>query len=122
MSSNALLLLQPMRTVCSNVLGAAPCCCCTWRLSLLPVRRSAPSLPVAWAQQGPAATTGSQGGRPWRALRAYRVEIETESGLVALDVGPGETILQAALDQGVELSHDCKMGVCMTCPAKLVRA
>lgn len=28
---------------------------------------------------------------------------------------------QAALDAGIELSHDCKMGVCMTCPAKLVR-
>ena len=44
-----------------------------------------------------------------------------EGGLTAFDVGPDETILQAALDQGVELSHDCKMGVCMTCPAKLVR-
>ena len=27
---------------------------------------------------------------------------------------------QAALDAGIELTHDCKMGVCMTCPAKLV--
>ena len=45
-----------------------------------------------------------------------------EGSTVTLEVGPGETILQAALDQGVELSHDCKMGVCMTCPAKLVRA
>jgi len=28
--------------------------------------------------------------------------------------------LDAAIDSGLELSHDCKMGVCMTCPAKLV--
>ena len=38
-----------------------------------------------------------------------------------IEVEEGDTILQAALDSGIELSHDCKMGVCMTCPAKLVR-
>ena len=30
------------------------------------------------------------------------------------------SILDAGLDAGVELPHDCKMGVCMTCPARLV--
>lgn len=38
-----------------------------------------------------------------------------------LEVEEDQTILEAALDSGLELSHDCKMGVCMTCPAKLVR-
>ena len=72
------------------------------------------------AQRGFTASSSNQ-RRPQRGLQAHRVEIETEKGLVVLEVGPGDTILQAALDQGVELSHDCKMGVCMTCPAKLVR-
>ena len=58
----------------------------------------------------------------WQTLRqgAYKVDIETSSGLETITVEEGNTILQTALDQGIELSHDCKMGVCMTCPAKLV--
>jgi len=49
------------------------------------------------------------------------VEIEHDNGTTTLEVEDGQTILEAALDSGLELSHDCKMGVCMTCPAKLVR-
>lgn len=52
---------------------------------------------------------------------AHKVEIETANGLETITVEDGNTILQTALDQGIELSHDCKMGVCMTCPARLVR-
>ena len=48
------------------------------------------------------------------------MEIQGPSGTHVLEVEEGETILQNALDNGIELSHDCKMGVCMTCPAKLV--
>ncbi|KAK9810845.1 hypothetical protein WJX73_001480 [Symbiochloris irregularis] len=51
---------------------------------------------------------------------AYKVEIQGPNGSSTIEVEEGETILQTALDQGIELSHDCKMGVCMTCPAKLV--
>ena len=53
--------------------------------------------------------------------RAYRVEIERADAVETITVEEGGTILQAALDQGIELPHDCKMGVCMTCPARLVR-
>jgi ferredoxin len=35
-------------------------------------------------------------------------------------VDDGESILDAALDDGLDVPHDCKMGVCMTCPAKLL--
>lgn len=31
-----------------------------------------------------------------------------------------ETILSKALDSGLPVPHDCKLGVCMTCPARLV--
>lgn len=38
-----------------------------------------------------------------------------------LEVPEGKSILEVALDMGLDLPHDCKLGVCMTCPAKLVR-
>ena len=57
---------------------------------------------------------------PGLSQRAYKVDIETPSGLETINVEEGNTILQTALDQGIQLTHDCKMGVCMTCPAKLV--
>jgi 2Fe-2S iron-sulfur cluster binding domain len=50
-----------------------------------------------------------------------QVEIQHDAGSTVLEVEEDQTILEAALDSGLELSHDCKMGVCMTCPAKLVR-
>lgn len=53
-------------------------------------------------------------------LLAYKVEIQHDNGTTTLDVEEGTTILDAALETGLELSHDCKMGVCMTCPARLV--
>ncbi|XP_058211827.1 ferredoxin C 1, chloroplastic-like [Rhododendron vialii] len=37
-----------------------------------------------------------------------------------LEVEPDETILSKALDSGLDVPHDCKLGVCMTCPAKLL--
>ena len=49
----------------------------------------------------------------------FKVELEYEGGVKILDVPDDETILDVALDSGLELSHDCKLGVCMTCPAKL---
>lgn len=37
-----------------------------------------------------------------------------------MEVEEGETILSRALDEGIDVPHDCKLGVCMTCPARLV--
>ncbi|XAR54682.1 hypothetical protein NMG60_11029923 [Bertholletia excelsa] len=53
-------------------------------------------------------------------VRAYKVVIEHEGQATELEVDPDETILSKALDSGLSLSHDCKLGVCMTCPARLV--
>ncbi len=63
---------------------------------------------------------GTSGRRLMFSARAYKVDIETQTGVETITVEEGETILQAALDKGIELTHDCKMGVCMTCPARLV--
>lgn len=46
--------------------------------------------------------------------------IEHEGQSTELDVDPDETILSKALDCGMDVPHDCKLGVCMTCPAKLI--
>ena len=53
-------------------------------------------------------------------IHAYRVDIDFNGRTETLEVEEGQTILEVALEQGLELSHDCKMGVCMTCPAKMV--
>ncbi|GAB4851085.1 Ferulic acid decarboxylase 1 [Ancistrocladus abbreviatus] len=51
---------------------------------------------------------------------SYKVVIEHEGQATELEVEPDETILSKALDSGLSVPHDCKLGVCMTCPAKLV--
>jgi ferredoxin len=56
------------------------------------------------------------------AVRAYKVQINQEGTVHTLEIPEGKTILEVALDKGLDLPHDCKLGVCMTCPAKLVRA
>ncbi|XWS08969.1 hypothetical protein CRYUN_Cryun40dG0045600 [Craigia yunnanensis] len=52
--------------------------------------------------------------------RSYKVVIEHEGQSTELEVEPNETILSKALDSGLSVPHDCKLGVCMTCPAKLL--
>lgn len=52
--------------------------------------------------------------------RAHNVEIEHEGKLHKFAVEEGVSILEAAEENGMELPHDCRLGVCMTCPAKLV--
>lgn len=51
--------------------------------------------------------------------RAYKVEIEHEGEKHILEVPEGETVLNAAIDAGIDVPYDCQLGVCMTCPAKL---
>lgn len=50
----------------------------------------------------------------------HKVTIKHGGETHELDVPSGTSILEAALDKGIDLPHDCKLGVCMTCPAKLV--
>ncbi|XP_051152763.1 ferredoxin C 1, chloroplastic [Andrographis paniculata] len=52
---------------------------------------------------------------------AYKVVIEEASGKTTeVEVEEDETILSKAVEIGLDVPHDCKMGVCMTCPARLV--
>ncbi|RDX72016.1 hypothetical protein CR513_48556, partial [Mucuna pruriens] len=53
-------------------------------------------------------------------VRSYKVVIEHEGQSTELEVEPDETILSKALDSGLPVPHDCRLGVCMTCPARLI--
>ncbi|KAG9451992.1 hypothetical protein H6P81_004896 [Aristolochia fimbriata] len=53
-------------------------------------------------------------------IRAYKVTIEHEGERTEMEVEPDETILEKALETGMPIPHDCKLGVCMTCPARLL--
>ncbi|KAL3505924.1 hypothetical protein ACH5RR_031306 [Cinchona calisaya] len=58
--------------------------------------------------------------QPSCTVRSYKVSIEHEGKTTELEVDPDETILSKALDSGLYVPHDCKLGVCMTCPARLL--
>ncbi|CAA3011187.1 ferredoxin, root R-B2 [Olea europaea subsp. europaea] len=53
-------------------------------------------------------------------VRAYKVQVEHEGKTTELEVQPDETILSKALDSDLQVPYDCKLGVCMTCPARLL--
>ncbi|KAF3457137.1 hypothetical protein FNV43_RR01794 [Rhamnella rubrinervis] len=62
----------------------------------------------------------STGSRHSLIVRSYKVVIEHHGQSTQLEVEPDETILEKALDSGLSVPHDCKLGVCMTCPARLL--
>lgn len=47
----------------------------------------------------------------------YQVEINHQGKTQTIEVSPDETILNAALNAGVELPNSCNAGVCTTCAA-----
>jgi CDP-4-dehydro-6-deoxyglucose reductase/ferredoxin-NAD(P)+ reductase (naphthalene dioxygenase ferredoxin-specific) len=55
----------------------------------------------------------TQGGR----TRAVRIE---RKSTVTVVVGEGQTILEAALAQGVDFPHFCRAGICRTCACDLL--
>jgi ferredoxin len=50
----------------------------------------------------------------------YKVTVQVKDKEYQLTVADNCSILEAALDAGIELPHDCKLGVCLTCPSKVV--
>lgn len=54
------------------------------------------------------------------AARAYKVTIEHGEESRVVEMEGDENILERALEEGLDVPHDCKLGVCMTCPARLV--
>uniref|UniRef100_A0A7S2V4F7 Ferredoxin n=1 Tax=Fibrocapsa japonica TaxID=94617 RepID=A0A7S2V4F7_9STRA len=52
--------------------------------------------------------------------KAHQVTIQHEGKDTVLEVDESTTILEAALDAGIDLPHDCQLGVCLTCPSRIV--
>lgn len=56
-----------------------------------------------------------------QAARGHSVTVKMLTGEEKkLELDEGDIILDAMLDAGMDPTHDCKMGVCMTCPARVV--
>ncbi|KAL2487038.1 2Fe-2S ferredoxin-like superfamily protein [Abeliophyllum distichum] len=53
-------------------------------------------------------------------VHAYKVLVEQGGKTSELEVEPDETILSKALDSDLPVPYDCNLGVCMTCPARLL--
>jgi ferredoxin len=50
----------------------------------------------------------------------YTVEINHQGTTQSLQVAETQTILQAAVDAGIELPYSCSAGVCTTCAAQIM--
>jgi NAD(P)H-flavin reductase/ferredoxin len=50
--------------------------------------------------------------------RPFQVRIGSSG--IAFNVPPGITVLEAALDAGIGLAHDCRVGTCGTCRSRLL--
>ena len=50
----------------------------------------------------------------------HKVTIQHNGVDTVLSIPEDVSILSAALDAGIELPYDCKLGVCLTCPSKVV--
>lgn len=57
---------------------------------------------------------------PLFAKTTYKVTIIHDGKESILDVREDVSILSVAIDAGIDLPHDCDMGVCLTCPTRIV--
>ncbi|XP_062211985.1 ferredoxin C 1, chloroplastic-like [Phragmites australis] len=85
-----------------------------------PNRSPAPRLSLRHPTVQLLAPRRPKGARVSPPPRAYKVTIEHGGESRVVEVEEDETILSRALDEGLDVPHDCKLGVCMTCPARLV--
>ncbi|KAF4353151.1 ferredoxin C 1, chloroplastic [Cannabis sativa] len=90
--------------------------------SLLPPRQRHPNKPITsgFELHLRRRLTPTSQRRSSLTVRSYKVVVEHDNQSTELEVDPDETILSKALDSGLSVPHDCKLGVCMTCPAKLL--
>jgi ferredoxin len=54
------------------------------------------------------------------AKATYKVTVQHGGKDVVIDVREDESILSVAIEAGIDLPHDCDMGVCLTCPTRIV--
>ncbi|KAK8709606.1 hypothetical protein V6N13_060620 [Hibiscus sabdariffa] len=85
-----------------------------------PLILSKPKQPTTVSKLNPRSYHGSVRRLSALIASSYKVVLEHEGKSTELEVEDDETILSKALEEGLDVPHDCKLGVCMTCPAKLV--
>ena len=54
------------------------------------------------------------------AKATYKVTVQHNGKETVIDVREDVSILSVAIDAGIDLPHDCDMGVCLTCPTRIV--
>ena len=54
------------------------------------------------------------------AKATYKVTVQHDGKDTIIDVREDESILSVAIDAGIDLPHDCDMGVCLTCPTRII--
>lgn len=55
------------------------------------------------------------------AKAVYKVILQKDGKRLAeLNVPEDKTVLDAAIDAGIDIPYDCKLGVCLTCPGKVI--
>lgn len=54
------------------------------------------------------------------AAASWKITIIHEGVEKMVTCSESESVLDACLDAGIELPYDCKLGVCLTCPSKIV--
>ena len=56
-----------------------------------------------------------------RAKNIYKVVLQRDGkDLAVLQVPEDRTVLDVAIDAGVDIPYDCKLGVCLTCPSQVL--
>ena len=50
----------------------------------------------------------------------WKVTVIHEGVETNMEVDENTSILEASLDAGVDLPHDCDLGVCLTCPSRII--
>lgn len=65
------------------------------------------------------AVIGSANTRRNMAPLHWKVTVVHDGTETVMEVDENTSILEASLEAGVDLPHDCDLGVCLTCPAKI---
>mmetsp|Transcript_15396 Transcript_15396/g.22876 ORF Transcript_15396/g.22876 Transcript_15396/m.22876 type:complete len:138 (-) Transcript_15396:18-431(-) len=61
-----------------------------------------------------------QKSKPFYSLPTHKINIEHEGQNFEFEIDENTTVLEGALENGIDLPHDCKLGVCLTCPGKII--
>ena len=68
----------------------------------------------------PVVSNVRRNGMALHAKASWKVTVQHEGKSQILTVAEDCSILSAAKDAGIDLPYDCEMGVCLTCPAKVL--